>query len=149
MVTISNYMDPELVKFFDVPTRNDVLSGLVDLLYEKQRIDCRDTFYQAILEREKIVSTGIGMGVAIPHAKLANFDDFFIAVGIHSKGINWNALDGSPVHLIFMIGGPNKKQTQYLQLLSLLTTSIKDEGRRKSLLHAENNEEIISLFEGF
>ncbi len=89
------------------------------------------------------------MGVAIPHAKLANFDDFFIAVGVHSKGINWNALDSSPVHLIFMIGGPNKKQTQYLQLLSLLTTSIKDEGRRKSLLHAENNDEIISQFEGF
>jgi len=71
-----------------------------------------------MLEREKIVSTGIGMGVAIPHAKLTSVEDFFIAIGILSKGVQWNALDGGPVRLIFMIGGPDDKQTAYLQILS-------------------------------
>ena len=62
--------------------------------------------------------TGIGIGVAIPHAKLEGYSDFFIAIGVQKKkGIDWNALDGSDVKLIFMIGGPENKQTEYLKIL--------------------------------
>ena len=73
------------------------------------------------VKREKIVSTGIGMGVAIPHAKLPSFDRFFLAVGLQKvkDGIDWDALDGAPVRLIFMIGGPANQQTDYLKILSI------------------------------
>ena len=72
------------------------------------------------------------MGVAVPHAKMDNFTDFFIAVGIQKqKGLDWNALDKAPVRLIFMIGGPEDKQSEYLQILSLLTSAIKDVELRK------------------
>ncbi len=63
------------------------------------------------MEREKIVSTGIGMGVAIPTPKLNSVEDFFIAIAVLTHGVEWNALDGGPVRLIFMIGGPDDKQT--------------------------------------
>ena len=109
----------------------------------------RQAFFQAILEREKIVSTGIGIGVAIPHAKLIGYDDFFIAVGIQKlHGIDWNALDGSLVRIIFMIGGPENQQTRYLKILSHLTLAIKDEQRRKALLRAQSSKEIIQIFRG-
>jgi PTS system nitrogen regulatory IIA component len=99
------------------------------------------------MDREKIVSTGIGLGVAIPHAKMAGYDDFFIAIGIQEgRGIEWYSLDGSHVHLIFMIGGPASRQTEYLNILSKLTLAIKDSERRQSLLKATSARQVIDLF---
>ncbi len=109
-------------------------------------IEDRDAFHHAIKHREDLVSTGIGLGVAIPHAKLQNIDDFSICVGIQkSKGLEWDAIDGSPVRIIFMIAGPSNKQTEYLQILSKLTVAIKDEPLRRSLLSAQSPEEALSL----
>jgi PTS system nitrogen regulatory IIA component len=113
------------------------------------KIKHRDAFYHAILEREKIVSTGIGLGVAVPHAKLEGYQEFFIAIGIQKKkGIEWNALDGAPVKLIFMIGGPENRQTEYLKILSHLTMAIKNEERRKKILKAVSPSDVIELFAG-
>jgi PTS system nitrogen regulatory IIA component len=70
-------------------------------------------------------------------------------IGIQrGRGIDWDAIDGSPVRLIFMIGGPENKQTEYLKILSHLTMAIKDEERRKKLLKAENAKDVIDLFQG-
>lgn len=146
MKKIAKYLDPNLVAFLDVDTRDEALIALVDLVDQAGYLHDKQAFYQFILEREKIVSTGIGMGVAIPHAKLSDYDNFFIAIGISSKPIYWNALDGSPVRIIFMIGGPDDKQTEYLQILSRLTDAIKDEERRKKLLTLNTPTAIIQLF---
>lgn len=145
---ISKCLDPRAVAFLDVENRDQALDKLVTLLDKCGKLRNRDEFMKAIIEREKIVSTGIGMGVALPHAKLPEYEEFFIAIGIHTKGIPWEALDGAPVRLIFMIGGPDDKQTEYLQLLSRLTLAIKDEERRKKMLHLNKAEDIIALFKG-
>ncbi|WP_231909243.1 PTS sugar transporter subunit IIA [Candidatus Protochlamydia naegleriophila] len=129
---LSHYMDPRLVVFLNADSRDETLQRLVHVIYQADKLKNEELFYKAIIEREKIVSTGIGMGAAIPHAKLPSYDQFFIAVGILQKPVEWNALDGAPVRLIFMIGGPDDKQTEYLQLLSNLTHAIKDEERRKN-----------------
>jgi len=148
-VAIFDYLDDRLVVFLDVETQAEVLTALVDSLDQAHKLKDRQTFHQAILDREKIVSTGIGLGVAIPHAKLQGYDEFFIAVGVQSsRGIEWNALDGSQVHLIFMIGGPDNKQTEYLKILSRLTMAIKDPERRKALLKATSAKQVIDLFKG-
>ena len=120
----------------------------MELLAAEDKLKDKQLFYQAILERERIVSTGIGMGVAIPHAKLSGYPHFFIAIGIHYKGIAWDSIDGLPVRLIFLIGGPDDKQTEYLQLLSHLTLAIKDEEVRKKMLQLSRPEDIIALFKG-
>lgn len=148
-VTISHYLEPRLVVFLNVENRNDALSQLVDSLDAAGKLLDKQAFYNAILEREKIVSTGIGIEVAIPHAKLSGYQDFFIAVGIQKqRGIEWNAIDGIPVRLIFMIGGPENRQTQYLKILSLITMAVKDEERRKRLLKAQTPKEVIEAFQG-
>ncbi len=80
---------------------------------------------------------------------LQGYDEFFIAIGVQTKkGIEWNALDGSPVRLIFMIGGPENKQTEYLKILSHLTMAIKNEERRKKLLKTYDAKDVIGLFAG-
>ncbi len=149
MIKIFDYLDPDFISFIECSTRDESLEKLVNLLHEKGKIRNKETFLQALLDREKIVSTGIGMGIAIPHAKLADYDDFFIAIGILKHGVQWGSLDGAPVRIIFMIGGPDDKQTEYLQILSGLTIAIKDEERRKKLLTLNSLKSIIELFEKF
>lgn len=149
MIKISKYLDPNLVMFLNQGTRDEALQAMVKTLHQVGKLEDAEAFYQAIIDRERIVSTGIGMGVAIPHAKLPTFDDFFIAIGIMQKGIEWEALDGALVRLIFMIGGPDDKQTEYLQILSRLTFALKDEQRRKKLLTLQSPEAIIELLKAF
>lgn len=149
LVAISDYLDPRLVGFLESEKRDDALLELVTLLDLSGKLKNSEEFYHAILEREKIVSTGIGLSVAIPHAKLEGYTDFFIAIGIQrKKGIDWNALDAAPVRFVFMIGGPDNKQTEYLKILSHLTMAIKNEERRKKMMKAHDPEEIIELFIG-
>ena len=147
MGSISKYLDNRLVLFLDVQSRDQALSTLIDALDSNHKLKDKEAFYQAVLAREKIVSTGIGMGVAVPHAKLPHYDEFFIAIGIQKLGVEWKALDSAPVRLIFLIGGPDDKQTEYLQLLSRLTLAIKDVERRKRMLAATTADEIIQLFQ--
>jgi len=149
MIKISKYLDPRLVAFLDVDTRDEAIKALVELIHQTGRLQDQYAFYEAIIERERIVSTGIGMGAAIPHAKLSAYDDFFIAIGVLRKGLDWNTLDGSPVRVIFMIGGPDDKQTEYLQILSSLTQAIKDEQIRKKMLTLNSPEDMIELFKAF
>jgi nitrogen PTS system EIIA component len=145
---IADYLDDRLVAFLDVETRDAAIDILIDLLDERDKLPDKLTFRSAILHREQLVSTGIGMGVAVPHAKLVGLSEFFIAIGIQNKkGIEWNALDKAPVRLIFLIGGPEGRQTEYLQILSLLTSAIKDLDLRREILQLQTGKEVIALFE--
>ncbi len=146
MVNVTKYLDPKLIAFLSKDTRDNVIKSLVSLLKKENKIDEESHLFDAIIEREKIVTTGIGMGVAIPHAKLQDYDDFFIAVGILDNGVEWDALDGNPVRLVFLIGGPDDKQTEYLQILSSLTLALKDPQRRKKMLTADSAEQVVKLF---
>jgi PTS system nitrogen regulatory IIA component len=149
MIKISKYLDSRNILFMSAEDRDEALHAMVENLHQNRFLHDKEAFYQAILEREKVVSTGIGMGVAIPHAKLKGYESFFIAIGILQKGVDWNSLDGSPVRIIIMIGGPDDKQTEYLQILSALTTAVKDENRRKKMLTLNSAEAIMTLFKGF
>ncbi len=147
-ITLPDLIQSGVTRFIETTDRDEALSQLVDALDEEGKLHDRNSFYQAIISREKIVSTGVGMGVAIPHAKLKEYHDFFIAVGVckTEPGIEWDALDGAPVKLIFMIGGPADQQTAYLQILSVLTAAIKDSTIQSHLFTAESPQEIAKLF---
>jgi nitrogen PTS system EIIA component len=148
-VAITEYLDDRLVLFFDLQTQTEAIESLVNALESAHKLKNKEEFYQAILNREKLVSTGIGLGVAIPHAKLPNYESFFIAIAVQTaKGIEWNSLDGAPVQLIFMIGGPNNKQTEYLNILSQLTLAIKNNERRRAILKSTSAKQVIDLFKG-
>lgn len=149
MIKIFPYLNTKLISFFEAESRDEAIRYMVDTIHQHGHMEDQQAFYQAIIERENIVSTGIGMGVAIPHAKLSYYDHFFIAVGILKKGVDWNAIDGTSVRLIFMIGGPDDKQTEYLQILSSLTKMIKDEQLRKKMLTINSAEEITHLLQPF
>ncbi len=140
-------LNPKLITHLSASSRDDALLELVELLHREGKIQNTQEFYNAVLTREKIVTTGIGMGVAIPHAKLPSLTSFFIAIGVLEKGVDWHALDDAPVRLIFLIGGPDDKQTEYLQILSGITSRIKDEERRKKIFTSATVKDILQIFE--
>lgn len=143
---VAPYLERGVIRFFEASDRNDVITKLIDHLQESAPIEYPEKFLEAVLKREEIASTGIGKGIAIPHAKLPFYDDFFISVGLLEKGVEWGALDGIPVQLIFLIGGPDDRQSHYLKLLSQLTLYLRDEETRKKLLTLTAPEQMIQIF---
>lgn len=140
---LSKYIQKDSIFFLDADSRDEALKSMVDQLHSSGKLSNPRTFLHAVMEREKIISTGIGMGVAVPHAKLSDFPDFFIAIGIQKeKGLDWGALDNAPVQIIFLIGGPENQQKEYLQILSCLTQAIKNDEIRKSLIMSTSSDEV-------
>lgn len=103
MAKVSDYLKADRVVFLNASTREEAIDSLFNVVEEQKLVENIDQFKNSINEREKVVTTGIGMGVAIPHAKLPDYNDFFIIVGILSQGIPWDALDGTHVRTILMI----------------------------------------------
>ncbi len=95
------------------------------------------------MDRERLLSTGFGLGLAIPHAKLNIIDDSIVGLAIHRDGVPFDSLDEQPVHILVMILGPDQKQDEYLKVLSRVTAFLKDQ--REKILALEDNEEIYKL----
>lgn len=145
MSQLIDYLDDECVLFLSSNSKEEVLRKLVESVAVQKKVTEKDRFYQAIIDRENLVSTGVGMGIAIPHAKLNVCQDFFIAVAVLKKGLEWNAIDDSLVRLVFLIGGPETRQTEYLKILSLITAAMRDEHLRKRLMTAPTPQAFIAI----
>lgn len=149
LISLLHYLNESQVKFLNVCNRCEAIEALVKSLEKHPLVEDLELFHRAVLEREKMVSTAIGMGVAISHAKLPIYEDFFILIGILEHGVDWDAPDEMPIRIVFLVGGPDDKQTEYLQILSFLTIAIKDEQSRKTLLQAKSPKEVLAFFERF
>ncbi|MFS8563684.1 MAG: PTS sugar transporter subunit IIA [Rhabdochlamydiaceae bacterium] len=146
-IKCSDYLDNRTITFLDVSTAKEAIEELVHVLDKASKFRDKEEFHRTILNRENILSTGIGLGIAVPHAKLASCKNFFIAIGIQkNKGIEWNSLDGLPVNLIFMIGCPLNRHVEYLNILARLTWTLKNPEKREAILKATTEDQVIDLF---
>ena len=107
-----------------------------------------EKFKNLIIEREQIVTTAIGLGFAIPHVKNNSIKDFFISIFILETSINWNSIDGEPVKVVFLIGGPENHK-QYLQILSKLILIIRNRELSFSLKNSKDLEFIYKLLNNY
>ncbi len=127
--------------------RDELLWALVKKIPElKNRPEAQETLFRAIIEREKLHSTGIGDGVALPHARNALVgivEKPVIVFGRHSTGIPYGSIDGEPVKLFFLIACPNV--TQHLHVLARISRILRYPGITRSLLTANTPEKIISI----
>jgi fructose PTS system EIIBC or EIIC component len=114
------------------------MASIYNLLYG-------DLIARKILAREAEVSTGIGFGIAIPHARVEKTDRVYMAAARSIKGIDFAAIDGQPVHLIFMIISPASSSTDHVQVLSSLSRIMSYEDIRKKLLAAKKPEQFLDL----
>ncbi|MBJ8008187.1 fructose-specific PTS transporter subunit EIIC [Bacillus cereus] len=124
-----------------------VIDELVEKLNGANRLNNKAEFKEAILKRESQSTTGIGEGIAIPHAKTKAVKQPAICFGRSVSGINYESLDGQPAHLFFMIAASEGANNTHLETLSRLSTLLMDEGFRKQLLEAKDEEELLRLFD--
>ena len=143
MKALSRLLNKDRIIWLESGTKDEALRSLVEVLCRSANLEEVDDIYQAILEREKLLSTGIGLNLAIPHAKLPRVKDFVVALGIHRQGLPFESLDDKPVHILVMIVGPNTHQEEYLKALSRVTAFLKD--KRESLLAHSTAEEVYAL----
>jgi fructose-specific phosphotransferase system IIA component len=143
---ISEFMDARCVQL-ELAARNkeEAVEELVRLLADAGKLDGVERYVEEVLERERISSTGIGQGIAIPHRLVAGVGEIIIAVGRNGKGVPFDTVDRKPAHLIFLIIGPQGHNSRHLMVLSKLSRYLNDRGFFEALMKAREAGEVIEL----
>jgi fructose-specific phosphotransferase system IIA component len=125
--------------------KEGVIKELINMLFEQKAISEKETVFQAALDREKIMTTGVGRQVAIPHCKVKDGKEFSIAFGISESGIDFDAIDNQPVKIVFLLVGPEDNPGMHIRLLSRISRLISKEALREKLLQVNDADEAYQL----
>ena len=128
-------------------TKEHIITELVDSLEIGKVISDRDKVLGAVLEREKIMSTGIGDGIAIPHGKSEAVIKLAAALGTQRRGVDFEALDGEPAYVFFLLVSPANVSGPHIKALARISRLLKNDDFKKRLVDAPSTEEIISVIE--
>ncbi len=126
--------------------KEEVINELIDLFREDTRVEDVEKVRSAVLDREKIMSTGVGKGFAIPHGKTNSITDIIAAFGKTKNPIDYEALDNQPVHLVFLLVGKENLVSKHIKLLSRISRMMNKDDFRNRLLDAGSAEEILAIF---
>ncbi len=127
--------------------KKGVLKELVSLLEENGYVKDGEKILETVMDREKLGSTGIGQGIAIPHAKTDQINDIVCALGISKNGVDFDSLDGEPVYIIFLVLAPTKSIGQHLKTLAKIARLLKDKVFRTSLRNCKTPSEALKIIE--
>lgn len=125
--------------------RDDCIKDLISLLNNNNMLSDMDQAFQAVLDREKIMTTGVGNGIAIPHCKHSSCPNFSVALGINKNGINFESLDKKPVKIVFLLVGPENNPGLHIKLLSRISRLMSNEELRDQLLDCSTADEVVEL----
>ncbi|WP_291327407.1 PTS sugar transporter subunit IIA [Desulfovibrio sp. UCD-KL4C] len=143
---INDNLDKDLVLFeLESSDKEGVLREMVAALNTKDvKLDA-EAALKVLITREKLGTTGIGDGIAIPHGKLECLENIFVVVGRSGRGIDFEALDGKPCHIFFMVLAPDQGAGTHLKVLAQISKQLKDETYRDAFKNAQNQQELLNL----
>jgi len=134
---------PELVKIVDsFDTKQDCLNYMAAMLSESGCLSFPDRFLAAVKGREEIMSTGIGRGIAIPHARDLTVSCLRIAVCLIRTALEFNSVDSLPVQMVFMIAVPQSSNQDYMKILRSLSEFLRRDENRETLLNATSEGDL-------
>ena len=145
---LSSLTRPDLI-FLDLPGADGptVLRAFAERVVERGVVGDADTLYRRLLEREKLGTTALGHGVAVPHCKIDGLSEVVVAVGIFRRGIDFEAADGEPVKLLFLVISPNDAPAAHLQSLSAISRWVKANDHVDKILEVEDPQAILELLD--
>lgn len=146
MIYLKDYVQKDRILFLEDDNKTSAINTLIEKAVESPNIQDRNKFEKAVFDRESIVSTGIGLGIAIPHVKIDGVKDMTVTFGISKQGIDWDAIDNKPVHIILLIAGSKEQHTLYLRLLSKFILVLKKAQRRETLIEASSANDVLKIF---
>ena len=126
-------------------TKSDVLRELVELVTRGRNGQDADSILSSVRDREMVLSTGIGGGVAIPHGKTPSVDQLVLVAGVAPQPIDFDALDGKPVQLFFLLVGPESASGAHVKALSRISRLLRREQLRADLVAATSPEEFLRI----
>ena len=127
--------------------KEGVIRELVDLLAKSGEIKNKEDLVKALLTRESLGSTGIGQGIGIPHTKSSAVKNLVAAFGLSQKGVNFDSLDGEPVHLFFLLIAPEESAGPHLKALARISRMLKDKYFRDLLKKAKDENEVLRVIQ--
>ncbi|MCC6324887.1 MAG: PTS sugar transporter subunit IIA [Candidatus Brocadia sp.] len=125
--------------------KTDVLGKMVQVAGTSGKVTSETDLLRKVMEREKIRSTGIGGGVGIPHAQTSCVTDIVGCLAISQPGVEFNAIDMQPVHVIFLIATKERFDNKYLALLSRVARLFVNESFKQKIMKSTSSEEIMNL----
>ncbi|MGB8329481.1 MAG: PTS sugar transporter subunit IIA [Polyangiales bacterium] len=146
---LADLLHPERVRIgLTVSDKEAALRAIASLLTMPEGTANEETIYEVLLERERLASTGIGSGVAIPHGRYEGIDELRAAVAVCPAGVDFEAVDRLPVKILVGIVGPRSMPHKHLAALAGVSRVLRDEERRTALLKArDRNEAYRTLIE--
>ena len=146
-MTIYQLLSPKNILLeLEVEYKFDAINALVDTFVDVIENELLEEIREAIISREKIMSTGIGQGLAIPHGKTDAITQNYAAFARLKEPIEFNSIDSKPVQLIFLMVSPYTDQISHIRLLSRVSTLMNYDDFRSNLLNVPNHEDLIELF---
>jgi fructose-specific phosphotransferase system IIA component len=127
-------------------TKDDIIDAMIDLVAASPKVLDKEKVRKAIFERERIMSTGVGNGFAIPHGKTDAVTDIVAAFAVTAEPIDYQSLDEKPVRLVFLLVGKDNLVGPHIKLLSRISRLMNKEDFRKRLLGQQTSREIIDMF---
>ena len=145
---LSNLIEEDLMGF-DLQSRGkeDVIKELVELASKSKLVRDKDLLLEEVRKREKLVTTGVGWGVAFPHAKTKAMKGIVITFGRSEAGVDFGAMDGKPVHLFFLIAAPEDTIGAHLNVMARLSFLMKSQDNRERLQSARNPGEVLEVLD--
>lgn len=140
-----NYFNGKLITYIEGKhTKEEILEMLVSFMEKNtDLIENKEEFYKQILEREAVGSTGIGMGVAVPHARSTGVKDVIVALAVLEYPVDFNSIDGELIKTIALVGAPKDKSKEYLGLLSNLSKIFRVKKNRDAIKTARDQKELV------
>jgi PTS system nitrogen regulatory IIA component len=147
-VSISSLLSEELIiPDLEASGRDEVFEELIDRLADRDLLDSPEDALSALRDREEILSTGIGEGLAIPHAKMDSLDEFRAAFARIPDGVDFKSLDGKPAHLVFLLLSPKGEAGRHVRVLARVSRILKNASFRERLLDSETADSIFELIQ--
>ena len=143
---LKDYIDRKLISLLKGKRKEKVLLELIDLICKKKELSSRKEIKEAIFHREELMSTGIGLGKAVPHARIKGVKELIMAVGVFPKGIHdYETIDDNPIKIVVLIIAGEKQHKAYIQVLSLIVSKLKDNEVREKIIKAQSREELFEI----
>lgn len=147
-MAISDILKQDLVEFnMSSEVKHEAIAELAQMMYECGYVTDLDIYIDAVMKREEIASTGLGMGIAIPHGKSAAVKTPCVAFGRSCRGIDYEADDGQPVYLVFLIAVPESSEDEHLRILANISRKLIHKEVRDKLKDAITAESIYEVLE--
>lgn len=145
MQSILPFLTKERVIDLKGQIKNDVLYEMAKIAVNEAIHEDVEALYDELLDRERLMSTGIGIGIAVPHTRCPETETFTVAIGRSAEGVKFDSLDGQPVHLVILIIAPGNDRREYLQLLAKVVMKLKDRAFFQKLMDAPTPGDIYDI----